>query len=172
MPLTCGICGKGLHSNRSYAGHMLLAHGKRTGIIADMDGIKLSLSELQRQQSANTAGIKRIMDVMNRYQHLEKAQAVRGDDGRERLVHSLVYLCDEPGCQPKGQAVPKVAEPAPTGVPTHTPGEVKIKSVCKSPVTVAQVHTHTPGLVCHTPMPGVVVKREPNKGGTALNKKL
>ena len=38
---TCEICGKHLTNRRAYAGHMLLGHGKRVGIMAELD-IKLS----------------------------------------------------------------------------------------------------------------------------------
>jgi len=34
---TCEICGKHLGNRRAYAGHMLLAHQKRVGIMAEVD---------------------------------------------------------------------------------------------------------------------------------------
>ena len=34
---TCEICGKHLTNRRAYAGHMLLAHQKRVGIMAEVD---------------------------------------------------------------------------------------------------------------------------------------
>jgi hypothetical protein len=37
MTIKCEDCGKELQSRKAYAGHMLLAHGKRVGFMAEFD---------------------------------------------------------------------------------------------------------------------------------------
>ena len=36
----CELCGKHLANRRAYAGHMLLAHHKRVGFMADFDAVR------------------------------------------------------------------------------------------------------------------------------------
>ena len=46
---TCDICGKRLGNRRAYAGHMQLAHGKRVGIMAELDE---KIAEMSRVRDA------------------------------------------------------------------------------------------------------------------------
>ena len=46
---TCEVCGKHLGNRRAYAGHMLLAHGKRVGIMAELDE---KIAEMSRVRDA------------------------------------------------------------------------------------------------------------------------
>ena len=42
---TCEICHKHLKDRRAYAGHVLLAHGKRVGILAEVDSMLGQVNE-------------------------------------------------------------------------------------------------------------------------------
>ena len=46
MATKCEDCGKLLQSRKAYAGHMLLAHGKRVGFMAEFDARMREVSEL------------------------------------------------------------------------------------------------------------------------------
>jgi len=46
MAIQCEDCGKVLKSRKAYAGHMLLAHGKRVGFMAEFDAKMQSVERM------------------------------------------------------------------------------------------------------------------------------
>ncbi|MEK7353282.1 MAG: hypothetical protein AABZ77_02105 [Chloroflexota bacterium] len=122
---TCPVCAKVVNA-QVFGTHMWGAHGIRTGVQVTLNALAERVNALE--------------DKLDKFVPLTETRNVNFD-GKIRHGHVVVYECADGECH---QAKPKVAEPA--------PGPVKI--VCKSPVTVAHVHT-----------PGLVVQRESNKGG-------
>ncbi len=131
---TCPVCAN-VDNAQVLGTHMWGAHGIRTGVQVTLNALAERVNALE--------------DKLDRFVPLSPTRKVNVGDGTTRLNHEVAYECDHDECQPKGQAKPKVAAPAPASTPS--------KSVCKSPLAVARVHTHPSG----------VVEREPNKGGTA-----
>lgn len=56
----CEVCGKKLASRKAFAGHMLLAHGKRVGFMAEFDAKMRQLSLVESENAKLLLAVQRL----------------------------------------------------------------------------------------------------------------
>lgn len=63
MAVVCEQCGKALANRRAYAGHMLLAHQKRVGILAEVEQKVADMSQVRQELIADMVRLQSSIGV-------------------------------------------------------------------------------------------------------------
>ena len=65
----CEVCGKKLASRKAFAGHMLLAHGKRVGFMAEFDAKMRQLSLVESENAKLLLAVQRLESCVSSLGH-------------------------------------------------------------------------------------------------------
>jgi len=83
----CEICGKDLRSRKAYVGHMLLAHQKRVGVMAEIDASIAEMSQTVREISRMDAELQEL-------RHKILPQIIETLDGLTKTFQSCIESHD------------------------------------------------------------------------------